>query len=180
MVTDLLQAEQWTSSHPLLSSKKHAHNSNSLVGMEESKPKINFSGRFETDTSQVCEQEEKCLYLKTLTQCKTQIEIWYSKVSLLALLSFPAWETHLQDTPHSPLVLIHTDNASFLLFLHSYFTGTNSKGFSAAAKNANICKDTCGYLYGIRYNITAVLGYAAEFYAVTQKNMFKTCLLRLN
>lgn len=30
-----------------------------------------------------------------------------------------AWETHLQDTPPSPLALIHTENVSFLLFLHT-------------------------------------------------------------
>lgn len=38
-----------------------------------------------------------------------------------ALLSFHTWETHLQDASHSLLVLIHTDDVNFLLFLHSHF-----------------------------------------------------------
>lgn len=54
------------------------------------------------------------------------------------------WETHLQDTPHSPLVLIHTDDVSSLLFLHSYFTDTNSRGLSAGAKDATPAKIPVG------------------------------------
>lgn len=53
-----------------------------------------------------------------------------------------AWETHLQDPPLSPLVLIHRDN--FLLFLHSYFIGTNGRGLSAGAKNAASAKTPVG------------------------------------
>lgn len=143
MVADLLKAEQQTSSHPLLSSKKCVCNSNCLVGMEDSKQKKQTSLEDSRQT-QVKFVSVKCLYPKTLTQYKTRIEIWDSKVSLLALLSFPAWETHLQDPPPSPPVLIHRDIVSFLLFFHSYFTGTSGRGLSAGAKNAASAKTPVG------------------------------------
>lgn len=136
--------------------------------------KPNFSGRFTTDTGQVCEWEEKCLYLKTLTQCKTQIETGESKVSLLALLSFPAWETHLQGVPHSRLVLIHQRQRQLSAFPSLLFHWHKWQRFVC------ICKDACGYQCDTRYNITVVLVHAAEFHDVTWKNMLKTCLLRLN
>lgn len=147
--------------------------------MEEWKQNTNFSGRFKTDTSQVCEREEKWLYLQTLTQCKTQTEIWDSKVSLLALLSFPTWEIHLQDTPHSPLVPIHTDDVSSLLFLHSYFTDTKGRGSFAGAKDATPAKIPVG-INMTSYATSLLSNLHCRILWCYIENMFQTCLLRFN
>ena len=61
-----------------------------------------------------------------------------------ALLSFHTWETHLQDASHSLLVLIHTDDVNFLLFLHSHFASTSGRGLSAGAKDAKPAKIPMG------------------------------------